>query len=120
MAHFAKLDGNNIVQEVLVVNNDVITVDGNESEQAGINFLSELTGHQNWKQTSYSGSFRKRFAAEGMVYDPTVNAFYDIKSFPSWVWDETELKYTPPVPHPQDGFVYDWVEALTQWVKVNQ
>ena len=54
MAHFAKLDENNNVLEVHVVNNDVITIDGNESEQAGIEFLTELYGHTLWKQTSYN------------------------------------------------------------------
>ena len=60
MAHFAKLDENNIVLAVHVVNNDVITIDGVESEQAGIDFLTELHGHSSWKQASYSDAFRKQ------------------------------------------------------------
>jgi hypothetical protein len=75
MAHFAKLDDNNIVTDVHVVNNEVITVDGVESEQVGIDFLTQLHGHSNWKQTSYNGSFRGRFAGAGMSYDPVTDEF---------------------------------------------
>jgi hypothetical protein len=75
MAHFAKLDDNNIVLAVHVVNNDVITVNGNESEQAGIEFLSGLHGHSKWKQTSYNGSFRKNYAGINYTYDQSRDAF---------------------------------------------
>ena len=75
MAHFAKLDENNIVLAVHVVNNEVITVDGVESEQAGIDFLTDLHGHSSWKQTSYNGSFRGRYAGVGYTYNPTTDAF---------------------------------------------
>ena len=73
MAHFAKLDDNNVVLAVHVVNNDVITIDGVESEQAGIDFLSNLHGHTKWKQTSYNGSFRKNYAGIGFIYDENRN-----------------------------------------------
>ena len=75
MAHFAKLDENNIVLAVHVVNNDVITVNGVESEQAGIDFLSDLHGHTKWKQTSYNGNFRKNYAGIGYTYDEARDAF---------------------------------------------
>jgi hypothetical protein len=54
MAHFAKLDENNVVLAVHVVNNDVIVVDGVESEQAGIDFLTQIHGHTNWKLRNFS------------------------------------------------------------------
>ena len=75
MAHFAKLNDNNEVIGVHVVNNDVITIDGSESEQAGIDFLTGLHGHALWKQTSYNGTFRKNYCGPGYSYDPTRNAF---------------------------------------------
>lgn len=75
MAHFAKLDNNNTVISVHVVNNDVITVDGFESEQTGIDFLTVLHGHSNWKQTSYNGNFRGKYAALGDIYDESLDVF---------------------------------------------
>ena len=63
MAHFAKLDSNNVVQQVIVVNNDVLLdSDGNESEQIGIDFCKSLYGQEaNWVQTSYNNTFRKQY-----------------------------------------------------------
>lgn len=75
MAHFAKLDENNRVLAVHVVNNDVITIDGIESEQVGIDFLTNLHGHSSWKQTSYNGSFRGIYAGIGMKYNPEQDIF---------------------------------------------
>lgn len=77
MAHFARLDENNIVTEVIVVNNDVIR---NEpfpaSEPIGIDFCRSLFGEETiWVQTSYSGSFRNFYAAIGFAFDPTVEPY---------------------------------------------
>lgn len=74
MAHFAKLDENNIVLEVNVVNNNVL--DPNNEEASGIAFLIELFGEGlNWKQTSYNGGIRKNYAGIGYTYDPIRDAF---------------------------------------------
>ena len=75
MAHFAKLDENNTVIAIHVVNNDVITIDGAESEQVGVNFLVNLHGHLNWKQTSYNSSFRGKYAAIGDIYNEESDEF---------------------------------------------
>lgn len=75
MAHFAKLNENNIVVGIHVVNNEVITIDGVESEQAGIDFLTNLHGHLNWKQTSYNGNFRNKYAEIGDFYDSELDVF---------------------------------------------
>jgi hypothetical protein len=75
MAHFAKLDENNYVLAVHVVNNEVITIDGVESEQAGVDFLASLHGHTKWKQTSYNGNMRKNYAGIGFTYDEVRDAF---------------------------------------------
>jgi hypothetical protein len=75
MAHFAKLDENNNVLAVHVVHNDVITIDGVESEQAGIDFLTSLHGHSDWKQTSYNSSFRKHYAGIDYTYRADLDAF---------------------------------------------
>ena len=117
MAHFAKLDENNNVLAVHVVNNDVITVDGAESEQAGIDFLTSLHGHPLWKQTSYSGSFRKNFAGVGYIYDPSRDAFIPPKPYESWILNEDTCSWEAPISCPSDG-MHVWDEQTLQWVLV--
>jgi hypothetical protein len=121
MAHFAKLNDNNVVIAVHVVNNDVITVDGAESEQAGIDFLTGLHGHSKWKQTSYNGNFRKNYSGIGFTYDEVRDAFIPPQPFPSWVLDEETCIWHSPIPHPEidpDNPKYlFWYEKDQQWVE---
>jgi hypothetical protein len=75
MAHFAQLDDNNKVTQVVVLANEFITDEsGNEVEALGVGFLSGLIGGT-WKQTSYSGSFRSKYAGVGDLYDPALDIF---------------------------------------------
>jgi hypothetical protein len=77
MAHFAKLDDNNIVMEVNVVGNDIINnLPFPESEALGLAFLIQWSGgYTNWKQTSYNANFRKNYAGIGYTYDPVLDEF---------------------------------------------
>ncbi len=76
MAHFAQLDENNIVMQVIVVHNNDCQINGVESEEAGIVFCKTLFGpHTRWKQTSYNANFRGCFAGIGYVYDPANDIF---------------------------------------------
>lgn len=75
MAHFAELNDKGTVLRVIVVANNELMRDGAESEQCGIDFLESLYGHCNWKQTSYSGSFRGCFAGIGYRYDSEMDMF---------------------------------------------
>ena len=118
MAHFARLDQNNVVAEVCVVNNSVITVNGVESEDAGVAFMKSITGHDAWKQTSYNATFRKNYAAEGYSYDPVRDAFIPPQPFASWVLDEATCTWSAPVAYPTDGNVYVWDETTLSWVLV--
>lgn len=78
MAHFAKLDEQNVVRQVIVVRNeDILDANGNESEVAGQAFISSIGLDGSWIQTSYSGAFRGRYAGVGMIYDPALNEFVD-------------------------------------------
>ena len=87
MAHFAQLE-NNIVRKVIVVaNQDILDKNGQESEQKGIDFCSNLLGGT-WKQTSYNGNIRKNYAGIGMTYDPTFDAFIPPKCHDEAVLDE--------------------------------
>jgi hypothetical protein len=95
MAHFAKLDENNVVITVVVVNNSELLVDGVEVEAKGVEFLASLFGDSNWKQTSYNATIRKNSAGIGYTYDSNRDAFIS--------------------PKPGDGYVLD--EQTCQWVE---
>jgi len=74
MAHFVKLDQNNIVISGVVVNN--VALDPNNEEKSGIEFLNNLYGiNDNWKQTSYNGKMRGNYAGVGMTYLPLEDIF---------------------------------------------
>jgi len=119
MAHFAKLDENNVVLEVLVVHNNELLQDGVESEAKGIQFLVDWSGgYPLWKQTSYNGNFRKNYAGIGYTYDATRDAFIPPQPFPSWTLNENTCLWDAPVPFPTDGQRYQWDEATTSWVAV--
>jgi hypothetical protein len=76
MAHFAELDENSVVKQVIVVANPELLEDGIESESKGIAFCQNLLGEdKKWIQTSWSGSFRYNFAGIGYIYDAIDDAF---------------------------------------------
>lgn len=118
MAHFAKLDDNNTVIAVHVVNNDVLNVDGNELEQAGIDFLANLHGHSNWKQTSYNGNFRKNYAGVGYTYDQSRDAFIPEKPYSTWVLNEETCTWEAPIPMPDEAGPWRWDNENNNWVKL--
>ena len=119
MAHFAKLDENNYVIAVHVVVNEVITINGVESEQVGIDFLKNLHGYNLWKQTSYNSNFRKNYAGIGYYYDSIRDAFIPPKPFPSWTLNEESCLWDSPVPYPNDGKMYTWNEDILNWQEIN-
>ena len=117
MAHFAKLGKGNIVEQVVVVHNNVITdANGQEQEQLGMDFLNNIYGTNDvWKQASYNGSFRKNFASVGFTYDQYRDAFIEPKPFNSWNLNETTCRWEAPVAKPDDGQYYRWNEENQQW-----
>jgi hypothetical protein len=117
MAHFAKIDENNMVTQVIVVHNNELLDNGVENESKGIAFCQSLFGG-NWKQTSYNGTMRKNFAGIGYTYDQTRDAFIPPKPYNSWLLDEATCIWSAPVAHPSDGKIYIWDEAVTNWVEV--
>lgn len=115
MAHFAKLDENNIVTQVVVVNNDVLLKsDGTESEYKGKVFLNGLFGSATWVQTSFNGNFRKQHAGIGYIYDQTNDVFIQPQPYSSWILDEN-FDWQSPVPYPTDKKFYLWNDELVQW-----
>jgi hypothetical protein len=119
MAHFAKLDENNVVIDVNVVNNS--DLDSSNEEVSGVVFLTEWSGgHSNWKQTSYNKSFRKNYAGIGYTYNPVLDAFIPPKPASSWVLDEDKCIWIAPIPYPGklEDQKYKWDEASLSWIEV--
>ena len=114
MAHFAELDENSVVQRVIVVNNSDCVGDGTE-EEVGVAFCHNLLGGT-WKQTSYNGNIRKRYAEHGYRYDQELDAFIPPQPYPSWVLD-TDANWKPPVPMPTEG-MWRWDEATLSWIEI--
>jgi hypothetical protein len=115
MAHFAKLE-NNIVKQVIVVSNqDILNEQGQESEQKGIDFCSNLLGGT-WIQTSYNAKIRKNYAGIGYSYDKDRDAFIAPKPFNSWILNEDTCIWNAPVAYPQDGNRYQWNEETLNWI----
>jgi hypothetical protein len=114
MAHFAELDENNFVKQVIAVHNtELLDENGNESEIKGIAFCQTLFGG-NWIQTSYNSSFRTNFAGIGSFYNSTLNAFSKPSPYSSWVLDEESNAFVAPVTKPDSG-LWIWNEEELTW-----
>ena len=115
MSHFAQIDENNIVTNVIVAEQDFI-----DSGAVG--------DPSKWVQTSYNTQggvhklggtpLRKNYAGIGYIYDSGRDAFIPPKGFTSWVLNEGTCMYEPPVAMPDDGKMYNWDEDTTSWVEV--
>jgi hypothetical protein len=120
MAYFAKLNLNNIVENVISINNSVI-IDSNgiEQEQLGIDFINQLYNtNDTWKQTSYNNNIRKNYAGIGYTYDSNRDAFISPKPFNSWILNEDTCLWNSPIPMPNDASVdirYTWNESTLSW-----
>lgn len=119
MAHFAQLDENNVVMQVIVVNNNDCMLNGVENEETGVKFCQSLLGaHTKWVQTSYNNNIRKNYAGIGFKYDEGRDAFIPPKPFNSWVLNEDTCRWDPPVPYPSDtSKMYFWDEQTLSWIE---
>lgn len=115
MAHYAFLDDDNIVTEVIVGRHEYETVDGISDWET---HYSEFRG-QRCVRTSYNGNIRKNYAAIGYTYDEGRDAFIPPQPFPSWVLNETTCLWDAPVPYPDDGQRYLWDEDTVSWVQID-
>jgi hypothetical protein len=110
MAHFAQINADNIVVQVLVV--------PDEQEHRGQDFLANDLGlGGNWIQTSYNHRIRKQFAGVGYTYNPVADIFIPPAPYPSWILDEN-YDWQPPIPKPDSGIWY-WDESSGSWLEVN-
>ena len=101
MSHFAKIDKDNIVTEVIVAEQDFIS-----SGKVGDSFL--------WIQTSYNSNFRKQCAGIGSTYDKVNDVFISPKPYSSWTLDAS-FDWQPPPAMPDDGKFYNWNEETQAW-----
>ena len=125
MAHFCKLDENNIVTQVIVVaNEDTADSNGVEAEEIGVAFCKKLLGADTrWVQTSYNGNFRKRYAGIGYSWNEELSAFVPPRPFESWVLVEETADWESPVgPAPalteaeiEARSFYQWDEENGEW-----
>ena len=124
MAHYAKIDENNIVTKVLVIDEETVN-------------SGEFGNPLSWIQTSYNTNegqhslgetpLRKNFAGVGMTYDKDRDAFIPIQPYPSWILDEDTCQWEAPLPYPDkkgewpwpsyndDDPIYNWDEDNITW-----
>ena len=125
MAHYALLDDNNIVVDIITGRNEYEVVDG-------ISDWEEHYGtfhNQRCKRTSYNTEgnehdlggvpFRANFAQPSFTYDEGRDAFIPPQPYPSWVLNETSCLWDAPVPYPNDGLAYLWDEDTLSWVEID-
>ena len=119
MAHYAKLN-NGKVEQVIVVHNNELLVNGVEVESKGAEFCTNLFGGE-WVQTSYNAGtngFRKQYAGVGYSYDADLDIFIAPQPYPSWILDGNH-DLQPPTPMPVvDGKQYAWFEPNKQWIEL--
>lgn len=123
MAHFVKLDADGYVVDAIVISNDDAPDPAPaNSEPLGQAFIAALAENEprlsgTWVQTSWSGSFRKQFAAgTGFRYDADADVFIGPAPYPSWTLDANH-DWQPPIPMPTDG-VWAWDEDAQEWIDV--
>jgi hypothetical protein len=114
MAHYAFLDGDNIVTEVIVGVQETELIEGLDPET----WYAEFRG-QTCKRTSYNGKIRKNYAGIGFTYDVLLDAFIPPKPFESWILDQQTCQWIAPVAYPNDGFTYLWNDNKREWELVN-
>jgi hypothetical protein len=110
MAHYAFLDENNIVTEVITGIDETELIEGLDTESWYGNFRGQVC-----KRTSYNGNIRKNYAGIGFTYDFERDAFIAPKTFNSWLLDEETCQWQAPTPYPSDGFTYEWNESELAW-----
>jgi hypothetical protein len=113
VAHYAFLDSNNIVTEVITGIDETQTIEGLDTETWYGNFRGQVC-----KRTSYNSNIRKNYAGIGFTYDAERDAFISPKPFNSWTLDETTCRWQAPTPYPTDGKFYYWSEDDLTWREI--
>lgn len=111
MAHYAFLDENNVVTEVIVGKDETELIDGLSPEEWYGNYRGQVC-----KRTSYNNNIRKQYAGVGFTYDQSADVFITPQPFPSWSLDEN-YDWQAPIDFPADGKNYSWDESNQAWVE---
>jgi hypothetical protein len=111
MAHYAFLDENNVVTEVITGIDETELIEGLDTETWYGNFRGQVC-----KRTSYNNRIRKQYAGIGYKYDAIADVFIALQPYPSWSLDNN-FDWQPPTPMPVDGTRWDWNETSLQWQK---
>jgi len=112
MAHYAFLNENNIVTEIITGIDETELIEGLDTETWYGNFRNQVC-----KRTSYNGNIRKNYAGIGYTYDAIRDAFIAPKPFNSWILNETTCRWEAPIAYPTDGKFYTWDEDTTSWIE---
>ena len=110
MAHYAFLDEDNIVTEVIVGIDETETIEGLDTETWYGNFRNQIC-----KRTSYNNRIRKQYAGIGYKYDADADLFISPQPYPSWSLDD-DFDWQPPTPRPNEG-LWKWDEETGNWVE---
>lgn len=124
MAHYALIDSNNIVTQVITgVDEDIVQIDTNGTAVGGSSEAWEIFySERPWfagltcKRTSYNNNIRKQFAGIGFTYDPVADVFIAPQPYPSWTLD-SNFDWQPPKPRPEGTF-WVWDEESQEWIHV--
>lgn len=126
MGHWAKVDENNIVVQVIVAEKDVIDsglfgdpstyIQTSYNTYGGVHYIP----NSQTPSEDQSKALRKNYAGIGFIYDPDLDAFYEPQPYPSWTLNTNTCQWDSPIPHPQDGKSYMWDENTTSWIEVTE
>jgi len=115
MAHFAKINTDGTVGDIIVIANDVLKDEnGDEQETLGAELIESLGLGGRWVQCSYNGLIRGSYPGTGYLYDEIRDAFIPPTPYPSWVLDEATCLWVAPIPMPDGDYVWD--EDAGDWV----
>ena len=113
MAHYAFLDENNLVTEVITGIDETELIEGLGTETWYGNFRGQVC-----KRTSYNGNIRKNYAGIGFTYDAEIDAFIPLKPFESWVLNQETANWEAPVSMPEGNYIWD--EETLSWLEVEE
>jgi hypothetical protein len=114
MAHYAFLDNDQIVTEVISGIEETELVEGLDTETWYGNFRGQVC-----KRTSYNGKIRKNYAGIGFTYNEVLDAFIPPKPFDSWLLNEETAQWEAPISYPANGVMYEWDENNTDWKPID-
>ena len=114
MAHYAFLNNDNIVTEVITGIDETELIEGLHPEVWYGNFRNQIC-----KRTSYNGNYRKNYAGIGHTYDPERDAFIAPKPYTKWILNEETCRWEAPVPYPTDDKRYVWNNNQGEWEEYN-